>query len=88
MKDIKAQFNTLQSNVTKLNNQKIGLESEIKTISADQKELIQKILELTGKADIDEAFKFYTEQSQTLEERKEKLSIELNKYADLNNGVD
>ena len=80
MKDIKTKFGTLQSNVQKLNNEKIGLESEIKTITADQKELVNKILELTGKDTIEEAYKFYNAQSDELESRKEKLEKELDNY--------
>lgn len=80
MKDIKTKFSTLQSNVQKLNNEKIGLESEIKTITSDQNDLVAKILELTGKDTIEEAYEFYNAQSAELESRKEKLEKELDNY--------
>jgi predicted nucleic acid-binding Zn-ribbon protein len=80
MSDIKSKFNTLQDNVTKLNNLKIGLESEIKTITTDQKELVEKLLVLTGKPTLKEAFEYYTTKNTELEEKKEKLSSELEDY--------
>jgi predicted nucleic acid-binding Zn-ribbon protein len=88
MKDIKTKFNTLQTNVTKLNNTKIGLESEIKTISSDQVELVEKLLQLTGKTTLEDAFKYYTDKNIELEEKKTKLSTELEDYLSLEQDSD
>jgi predicted nucleic acid-binding Zn-ribbon protein len=81
--EIKEKFAILQDNVTKLNNSKIGLESEIKTIDADLKELGTKLLEITGKTTVEEAFTYYKEQNKLLEEKKEKMLVELDGYLNL-----
>lgn len=88
MKDIKSKFNTLQNNVTQLNNKKIGLESEIKTIENDQKELTEKLLTLTEKKSIEEAFQFYKEKNIELENRKAELSQELEKFLELDTNTE
>lgn len=78
--EIKQKFNQLQSNVTKLSNLKIGMESEIKTIDEDLNDLGKKLLEATGKSSIEEAFTYYKEQNTLLEEKKTKISSELDTY--------
>jgi predicted nucleic acid-binding Zn-ribbon protein len=80
IKEIKEKFNLLQNKVTQLSNQKIGLESEIKTVESDMQELEDKIIKASGKSTLDEALKFFTEQSTVLDEKKAKLSAELDKY--------
>lgn len=78
--EIKDKFNQLQSNVTKLSNLKIGMESEIRTIDEDLTELGSKLLEATGKTTLEEAFSYYKEQNTLLEEKKVKISSELDNY--------
>lgn len=78
--DIKSKFSQLQNNVTQLNNKKIGMESEIKTIDSDLTELVDKILKVTGKGSIEEAVKYYQEQNTLLEQEKEEVSKELDEY--------
>jgi predicted nucleic acid-binding Zn-ribbon protein len=86
MKDIKEKFSRLQNEVTKLNNQKIGMESEIRTIEEDMNDLGDKILSATGKGSLEDAFEYFKEQNDKLEDRKEKLSLELDKYLDIDSG--
>jgi septal ring factor EnvC (AmiA/AmiB activator) len=80
VKEIKSKFNELQENVTKLNNQKIGLESEIKTIESDMSDLVEKLLKLTGKETVEDALDFYNKQTEVLENKKKVVSEELDKY--------
>jgi chromosome segregation ATPase len=88
IKEIKEKFNLLQNNVTKMNNMKIGLESEIKTITSDQKELVDKLLQLTGTSSLKDAFEYYKQKSAELEEKKGKLSSELDDYLALDKDMD
>lgn len=85
IKAIKEKFNELQENVTKMNNQKIGLESEIKTIKDDVDALVKKLLEKSGKKTIEEALGHFKEEQEKLETQKDTLSKELDKFLDTEN---
>jgi predicted nucleic acid-binding Zn-ribbon protein len=87
MNEIKAKFNKLQTEVTQLNNKKIGMESEIKTIDADMKELSDKLLAKSGMTTLEDALTYFKEQHNLLEEKKEKISKELDDYLNIDDGV-
>jgi len=80
LNDIKKKFTKLLDEVTLLSNKKIGTESEIKTMETDMSELAEKLLAKTGKKDLKEAVKYFEEMSILLEEKKEKISKELDNY--------
>jgi len=80
LNDIKKKFTKLLDEVTLLSNKKIGTESEIKTMETDMSELAEKLLAKTGKKDLKEAVKYFEEMSILLEEKKEKISKELDYY--------
>jgi septal ring factor EnvC (AmiA/AmiB activator) len=85
LNEIKAKFSTLEEDVTKLNNKKIGLASEIKTIEEDIEVLTQSILEKTGKATLDEAIQYFNEQKSLLEKKTSEVSKKLDSYLNIDN---
>lgn len=83
IQEIKEKFDKLQDNVKKLSDKKIGLESEVRTIEVDLKELVDKLLEKTGQNTLENAVKYYKEKATELEDKKKKLEEELNNYLNL-----
>ncbi len=59
MESVKKKFNDLQKMVTDLNNQKISLESEVKTVNTDIDEQLAELFKLTGKENFEESVQYF-----------------------------
>jgi predicted nuclease with TOPRIM domain len=79
-KELKEKFEQLSTNQQNLNNKKIGLESEIKTIEGDYDEAVKKLMVLTGKDTYDEAVAYYEDAKAALETRKDEISTKIDGY--------
>lgn len=59
MEIVKKKFDLLQKRVSDLNNKKISLESEVKTIHEDVEEQLGELLKLTGKTTFEESVEYF-----------------------------
>lgn len=87
IEDVKGKFNKLQGEVQGLSNKKIATESEINTLSTDLQERVKALLDLTGKASLQEAADFYKEQKEFVDTRSGELSQKLDTYLQNVKGV-
>lgn len=82
IKDLKEKFNTVQGISQDLKEEKIRIESQLKTLESDYDEKTKEILEKTGKSSLEEAVKFVNDKKEKLESDMVKLEGELNSYLD------
>lgn len=82
IKDLKEKFSTIQSISQNLKEEKIRIESHLKTLESDYEEKTKEILEKTGKSSIKEAVEYVKERKETLENDMLGLEKELNTYLD------
>jgi predicted nucleic acid-binding Zn-ribbon protein len=86
--DVKEKFKMLQEDVNRFNNTKVGLESEVKTVGEDLKDLTTKLLEATGKDNLADAVAYYNKIKQDMEDKSAKLVEELDAYLEDNKSGD
>ena len=80
VENLKDKFVRLQEQNQHLREERIRLESEVKTLEADYKKKLQELLEVTGTATYQEAVKFCQDKRKELEEETERLDKELENY--------
>lgn len=80
MQEIKKKFEKLQEVLGNLNNKKISLQTEVRTLGEDMKELSKTLLELTDKPTLKESVDYYNAFGVELADRKVKLGSELDAY--------
>lgn len=80
IEEIKSKFETLQSKIQSLKEQKIGYESQLNTLQQQYNEQLQALLDETGASSLDEAIAICKKKQDDLNEQKEKLLSELDKY--------
>lgn len=78
--DVKKKFNLLQEKVTTLKNKEISLDSEVKVLKSDLQEHIDKLLQLTGKGDLQAAVEYYKQLEVQLNEQSLSLMAKLDAY--------
>lgn len=82
LQELKEKFNTVQNISQSLKEEKIRLESEIKTLKTSYDESLKELLELTGASTLEEATKMYKDRKSKLDADMVSLSSQLNKYLD------
>lgn len=82
IEELKEKFTTVQNINQSLKEEKIRIESELKTLDADYKEQLKELLEKTGTASFEEAVQVYKQKKEELEINMDSLEQELNKYLD------
>jgi uncharacterized protein involved in exopolysaccharide biosynthesis len=82
VQELKEKFNTVQNISQSLKEEKIGLESELRTLQSDYEEQVKLLLEKTGASSFDEAVQVYKTRQQELEDTMNNLNQELTKYLD------
>lgn len=82
IQEIKEKFNTVQSIGQSLKEEKISLESELRTLTSDYDEQVKKLLEKTGASSLEEAIQIYKKRKADLESEMTSLSDELSGYLD------
>ena len=80
VENLKDKFVRLQEQNQHLREERIRLESEVKTLEADYKKKLQELLEVTGTTTYQEAVKFCQDKRKELEEETERLDKELENY--------
>lgn len=82
IKDLKEKFTTVQNISQSLKEEKIRIESQLKTLESDYEDKVKEILEKTGKSSIEEAMLYIKEKKEKLDKDMAKLEGELNSYLD------
>lgn len=82
IKEIKEKFTTVQNISQGLKEEKIRIESHLKTLESDYEEKTKEILEKTGKSTIEEAMQFVKDKKDKLDSDMVELEKELNTYLD------
>lgn len=82
VEELKEKFNTVQNITQGLKEEKIRLESELKTLENDYNEQVKELLEKTGTSSLDEAKSVYEDMSAKLKSDMSDLEKELNSYLD------
>lgn len=82
LQEIKEKFNTVQTIGQSLKEEKISLESELRTLTSDYDDQVAKLLEKTGASTLDEAIQVYKQRKTKLDSDMTSLSDELSKYLD------
>ena len=82
LQEIKEKFNTVQSIGQSLKEEKISLESELRTLTSDYDDQVAKLLEKTGASTLEEAIQVYKQRKTKLDSDMTSLSDELSKYLD------
>lgn len=78
--NLKEKFVRVQEQNQRLREERIRLESEVKTLEADYQKKLQELLEATGTSTYQEAVKFCQDKRKELEEETERLDKELEQY--------
>lgn len=82
LQEIKEKFNTVQTIGQSLKEEKISLESELRTLTSDYDDQVAKLLEKTGASTLEEAIQVYKQRKTKLDSDMTSLSDELSKYLD------
>ena len=82
IKDLKEKFTTVQGISQNLKEEKIRIESQIKTLESDYKEKEKEIIEKTGQPTIEEAVKYVKDKKEELDKSMIELAKELDSYLD------
>lgn len=82
IQELKEKFNTVQNISQSLKEEKIGLESELRTLTADYNEQVKLLLEKTGASTLEEAIQVYKSRKEKLEGDMDSLATELSGYLD------
>lgn len=77
---LKSKFEEVQKKSQTYKEQKIRLESELKTLQSDYDEKVKELLELTGTSSVEEAKSFCDEKEKDLETKMRELDDRLNEY--------
>ena len=80
--ELKEKFNTLQGISQSLKEDKIRLESELKTLQSDRDELLKSLMEKTGTESFEDAVKYYETHKEDLDKEMSELSETLNTFLD------
>lgn len=82
IQELKEKFNSVQTISQSLKEEKIGLESELRTLTADYDEQVKLLLEKTGASTLEEAVQVYNSRKEQLEGDMDSLAAELSGYLD------
>ena len=82
IKDLKEKFTTVQGISQNLKEEKIRIESQLKTLESDYKEKEKEIIEKTGQPTIEEAVKYVKDRKEELDKSMIELAKELDSYLD------
>jgi predicted nucleic acid-binding Zn-ribbon protein len=82
VQEIKEKFSTVQSIGQSLKEEKISLESELRTLTSDYNDQVAKLLEKTGASTLEEAIQVYKQRKEKLDADMTALSDELSGYLD------
>ena len=78
--ELKEKFARVQEQNQHLREERIRLESEVKTLEADYQKKLSELLEVTNTKSYEEAVLFCKEKRRQLEEETERLDKELEQY--------
>lgn len=78
--EIKEKFENVQKRHKELNEKKIALSSELKTLKEGYEAELNKLLQETGTSTLEEAEAYCNKQQEIIESETEKLDTELGKY--------